>query len=440
MALGLALLLLLCGCRLGFHGSGAPGVFWDDADSHAEALDAEAAVADEAEQPPPPGLDWPAFRGPQRDGLARGAIRQDWPEGGPPVLWRRPIGAGHASVVVSGSRLVAIGQRDEQEVVACYRISDGRELWTRGWDGRFDGALGGLGPRATPTIAGERVLALGASGRLVCLDLANGQLRWSRDILADADASNKQWGLASSPLVVDGLVITNPGGEGKAVAAYRLEDGSLAWQSGDIGASYASPMVATLDGVRQLLIFGGEAFAGFDLEGNLLWSVPWPTHYGINVTQPVVVNESEVIVASGYGRGAGRLRLFAPRAAGDAWQASWIWKKRHWKPKFSSGVVVGDHLYGLTTGRLICIDLASGAHVWRGEKVGYGQLIAAGRTLFVSCEDGDLLMARATPEGCQILGRIELLERRTWNTPALARGRLFMVGDRELVCLDVRAD
>ena len=155
-----------------------------------------------------PGAYWPDFRGPNRDGrYDETAIGTDWPSRGLPRLWKQPIGLGYASFVAAGGRAFTIEQRRRQEVVSAYDIETGRELWTHGWDGAFVESMGGDGPRATPTYHDGRIYALGALGELRCLDAVTGRLVWRRNILSDAGASNLEWGMAASPLIVDDKVI-----------------------------------------------------------------------------------------------------------------------------------------------------------------------------------------------------------------------------------------
>ena len=158
--------------------------------------------------------DWPAFRGPSRDGIVVGPkISRDWRKQPPREIWRQPVGGGWASFSYANGFLVTIEQRRDQEFVVCYEAATGKEVWKTGWETRFseDLGMGGDGPRATPTIANGDVFALGAKGRLVCLDGKNGHEKWAVETL-DGN-KNLQWAMSGSPLVVDNLVIVNPGAQ-----------------------------------------------------------------------------------------------------------------------------------------------------------------------------------------------------------------------------------
>src|SRR3989338_516855 len=199
---------------------------------------------------------WPDFRGPNRDGrYDETLIRTHWPADVLTPIWKQRIGLGYASFVLADGRAFTIEQRRQQEVVAAYDVATGRELWTDGWVGEFIETMGGDGPRATPTYHDGRIYALGAEGELRVLDARTGSLVWRRNILTDARASNLQWGMSASPLLVDNNVIVLPGGPaGHSVAAYNKMTGEPVWTALDDQQAYTSPMLVTLGGVRQLLI------------------------------------------------------------------------------------------------------------------------------------------------------------------------------------------
>ncbi len=217
---------------------------------------------------------WSDFRGARRDGVYReGRIRTDWPAAGLAPMWQQPAGGGYASFVVAGGRAFTIEQRAAREVVAAYDVITGRELWTNTWETDFRESMGGDGPRATPTWAAGRVYALGATGELRSLDEATGRVLWRTNILSDAGASNLQWGMAAAPLVVDNAVVVLPGGAaGQSVLAYDRATGKKLWTALPDQAAYASPMLVTLGGVRQILVFSAQRLVGLSVDGGtVLW-------------------------------------------------------------------------------------------------------------------------------------------------------------------------
>ena len=170
---------------------------------------------------------WTNFRGPKRDGrYDEATVSTNWPSKGLPVLWKQPVGVGHASFVVADGKAYTIEQRRGSEVVAAYDINNGHELWTQKWNAEFNDSTGD-GPRATPTWEQGRLYALGATGELRCLDANNGSVIWGKNILNDNSAKNLPWAMAASPLIVDDKVIVLPGGpNGKSVVAYNKNTGA----------------------------------------------------------------------------------------------------------------------------------------------------------------------------------------------------------------------
>jgi outer membrane protein assembly factor BamB len=381
---------------------------------------------------------WADYRGAARDGIYRQqAIAPRWPAAGPKQLWKQPIGEGHASFVVVRGAAYTIEQRRNQEVVAAYDVKTGREIWTHAWDAHFSEAMGGDGPRATPTWAGGFVYALGAAGELRCLRASTGAQVWRTNILDDAGAANLQWGMSGSPLVVDGLVVVQPGGErGASVVAYDAATGKPRWKSLDDRQSYVSPMLATIAGRRQIVTITATRAVGLAVEdGRLLWSHPWTNDNQIHAAQPVLAGGDRLLLSSGYGTGAA---LIAITAAADRLEARELWANNRMKNTLSSSVVKDAHVYGLDEGILTCVEVATGTRVWKNGRYGHGQLILAGDLLVITTETGELALVRATPAAYEEVARVPGIDGRTWNVPALVDGILLVRNAREMAAFDLR--
>lgn len=388
--------------------------------------------------------DWADFRGPQRDGIVRGSgFRTNWTEKPPQELWRHPVGLGWSSFSVLGDYAITMEQRDEQESVVCYRLTTGEQLWVHEDAARFRTVEvnGGDGPHATPVIAGDQTFSLGGTGILNCLETRTGKKLWSRDILSDAGkdgtpVKNLEWGVSGSPLVIDDYVITLPGeGDGRSVIAYRRSSGEIAWTSGTFPAGYGGPRMEEIGGVRQLLAFHGLGIAGLALDtGRLLWNFPMQNMPKVNSAQPVKLDDSSLLVGTGYGVGSVRLKL---TAAEDQWKPQEVWKTNRLKLKFNDVVLVDDCVYGLDDGVLTCIETATGKTKWKARGFGYGQLLAFLKTLLVVTEEGDVVLVAADPAGFEELGRIHAVDGTTWNHPAVAQGKLLVRNGTAAVCYDV---
>jgi outer membrane protein assembly factor BamB len=393
---------------------------------------------------PPPGARgsardyWVGFRGPSRDGHYREMpVWTDWPARGLTPVWKQPAGGGYASFAVVGGRAFTIEQRRAQEVVAAYDVETGRELWAHASDAEFREFMGGDGPRATPAWSDGRVYALGALGELRALDADTGRLLWRRNILEDNGASNLQWGMAASPLVVDDVVVVLPGGGGgRSVVAYDTRTGERAWSALDDKQAYSSPMLATLAGRRQLLVFSASRLVGLTPDGGkVLWEHPWVTEYDINASQPLVVGDRRVFVSSGYGKGAALLEL---AEEGGRFEVREVWRTNRMKNRFSSSVLHEGFVYGLDEAILACLDVETGELKWKGGRYGHGQLLLASGHLIVLTEDGDLALVRATPERHDERVRFSVLDGKTWNHPAMADGRLLVRNLAQMAAFDLR--
>ena len=388
-----------------------------------------------AEPAPRPGpLDWAEFRGAGRDGKYDGAIRTSWPREGLPLLWKQPVGGGHAGFAVAQGRAFTIEQRRNKEVAAAYDLMTGRELWTHAWPAHFQESAGGEGPRATPAWDEGRVYMLGAEGDLRVLDGATGQLLWKRNILKDAGTENLMFGMAASPLIVDDTVVTLPGGRGgKSVMAYDKRTGQPAWSALDDMQSYTAPMVATLAGKRQLIIVSAERIAGLDAgpqqTGRVLWEHPWTADNNVNSPQPIVVDGEHVFLSGGSDRGSKLLRI---RAANGGYAAGVVWESNTMKNSFNSSVLLGGHIYGFDGSIFACISARTGDKKWKGGRYGFGQVLLAGEHLVVVTERGEVALVRATPEKFEELALFPAIEGRTWNYPSLANGVLLVRNAREM--------
>jgi outer membrane protein assembly factor BamB len=278
--------------------------------------------------------------------------------------------------------------------------------------------------------------ALGAEGDLFCFDAKSGRVIWSKNILKDNGASNLQWGMAASPLIVDDKVVVLPGGRsGKSVVAYNKLTGAPVWRSLNDTQAYVSPMLITLAGKRQILVVTANRIVGLEPDlGSLLWETNWDTDMGINVSQPIVIDANRFFISSGYGKGAALVEV---NATGERLAARKVWENSSMKNKFNSSVMYEGNVYGLDEGILTCVDVNTGERRWKGGRYGYGQVLLASGHLIVITEEGELVLVKATPEKHAEVARFPAIEGKTWNNPALAGGRLLVRNQTQMACFDV---
>lgn len=368
------------------------------------------------------------FLGPKRDGIAPGPkLQTDLKMFPPKEIWRRPMGESYAGFVISGGLAVTIEQRNNDEVVVALDLKTGKDVWTRAYPGYFQEELGGNGPRATPTIDGNDVFALGAAGMLACLDLATGEEKWKTNILKDADAKNITWGMSGAPLVTADKVIVNPGGPSeKGVVAYDRRTGKIAWSNGSNRAGYSSPVLATIQNVPQVLVLDSEELASYGLEdGAILWRYPFKTFNGINVGQPLVLPQNQVFISAGYDKGASLVQV---TLAEGVWTTNEVWQSKQMKCKMGSCIYHDGFIYGFDDGIFACIDASTGKRQWKSGRYGHGQFLLRDDLLVIQAEvTGNVVFVEATSKKLEEIAQETALGGgKTWNAPALA-GNLLLV-------------
>lgn len=373
------------------------------------------------------GAGWSGFRGPERDGRLAGThVATDWEASPPQEIWRRPVGPGWSSFAVRGSLIYTQEQRGEEEIVAAYRISDGETVWQHANEARFWEAIGGAGPRGTPTLAGDLVISLGATGILNALNAETGQLQWSQDTVADTGAQVPDWGISASPLILGDAVIVAASG---IPAAYDLTTGDRLWVGPEGGVSYSSPHRLPADGGDHVLFLRAEGLLGLDpATGEQLWSHDWS---GAPIVQPAVTDDGDLLIAVTDRSGLRRLSL---ERDGTGWKLEEDWTTIRLKPYFNDFVVHGGRAYGFDGRILACVDLATGDRVWKGGRYGNGQLILLEDQdlLLVLSEDGDLALVKATPEGYEEVATAAALDGKTWNHPVLVGDVLLVRNSEEM--------
>ena len=380
--------------------------------------------------------DWPQWRGPNRDGRSgeRGLLK-DWPAGGPPLAWRGSgAGEGYSSFAVANNRLYTLGARSGREYVIAFDVASGKKLWESENGSRFDNDRGS-GPRATPTVDGDRVYAFGASGDLSALDASSGKRVWHVNVLSKFGGSNIQWGLSESPLVLADRILVNAGGP---IVALKKTDGSQIWKSdGREPAGYSSAVLHEIGGIREAIFFTHERVTGIDVEnGRRLWSYDAVANDVANIATPIV-RENRVFVSSDYGTGAALLEL---TPAGGGVRAKQVYFTRDMRNHHASSVLIGDHLYGFSSAILTAMDFNTGQVAWRDRSVGKGSLVYADDRLYLFSEGGTVGLAEANPSGYREHGRFQIRAGNlpTWSHPVVSGGKLFLRDQDVVYAYDVR--
>jgi outer membrane protein assembly factor BamB len=374
-------------------------------------------------------------------------LDRDWKQHPPRQLWKQEIGAGWSGFAIVGDYAITQEQRGDQELVSCYEVSTGHVAWTHAdnvrWDPRGPGSLGAIGPRATPTVYAGKVFTQGATGIVNCLDARTGEAFWSHDTLAENNTANVTWGKAGSPLILDDRVVISVGGsEDASLVAYEIATGKVAWSAGTRRSSYASPVLATLGGVRQIVSVNEDYVTAHDAgDGHVLWEHRWDGNSDSNAScsQPVPVDDHRIFLSKGYGVGAALLDLKKDEAG--KWTATPIWENSAvMRTKLSNVVVHDSYVYGLSDGLLQCIELDTGKSRWKKRRTpnfGHGQIMLAGDLILVLSESGELILTAASPKEYRELASLPALEGVTWNNPALSGNRLLVRNAEQSACLEL---
>lgn len=396
-----------------------------------------------AAQAPPA---WTQWGGPTRDFMVSSTgLASTWPASGPKRLWTRPFGEGHSMVLAQGGRLYSMyrpagparGRFAQEEVVAALDAASGKTIWEYKYASPTSGVdySEGAGPHATPLIAGNRLVVAGSRREFFALDKLTGQLLWRKDFIKEYNAPEVDRGMANSPLLFNDTILIPIGGKGQALGAFNPGTGALLWKAGDVEYSPASPMLISVDGQQQVVLFGGDRIAGMDpSNGRTLWSHPHRTDWGLNISSPVWSPADHLLlVSSAYGVGSRALEL---RQAGGKTTVAQRWATSRVRVHIGTIVRVGDVAY-MSSGDfgpafITALDTKTGAIAWQDRSFARAQFLYADGKLIILDEDGTLALATASRQGLKVLARAPILENLAWTPPTLV-GRTLYVRDRKTI-------
>ncbi len=374
---------------------------------------------------------WPGFRGADRSSVVPDLrIDTDWEANPPTELWRRPIGPGVGSFSAADELVFTQEQRGDLELVSAYLLATGEPVWRHEDPVRFWDSHAGAGPRATPTISGDRVYTLGGTGLLNALDRHSGTRLWSRDLAAELGVSSSGWGFAGSPVVVGDLVIVAAIG---TLAAYDAEKGTPRWTAPDGGDSYSSPHLARIDGVEQVMLLAANGLTSVaPQDGTVLWTHPSPI--ASRVVQPALTPDGDILVSGDTFSGLERVAVSRAGKTPGAWSTEALWTTRGLKPYFNDFVVHEGHAYGFDGSILSAVRLDTGERVWKGGRYGAGQMLLLPEQdlLLVLSERGDVALVEAVPDGYTERARMTAIDGKTWNHPVVVDDLLLVRNTEEM--------
>ncbi len=387
--------------------------------------------------------DWPQWRGPGRDGQAPNPLSGgDWPAA-LEKEWAVEVGIGYSSPLVSGDSVYIFTRRDEEETLTALSLGSGRVLWRASYAAPYRVSSAardhGKGPKSTPALSGGRIFTLGISGILSAFDAATGETIWRHDFGGRFGETSPSFGASMSPIVDGDRLFAHVGGSGDgAVLALDAATGEEIWSWAGAGPGYASPVIAEISGVRQLITQVETAVVGIDLEtGRLLWNLPFETPWVQNVVTPVV--EGDLLIYSGLDQGITAVR---PTRSGNGWALDEAWSTTAASLYMSSPVVVGDRLCGfshLRKGQHFCLSTADGELLWasKGRDGDNAALLTAGEWVFALTTDAQLIVYPAAAEQFAPVAGYEVATSPTWAHPVILPGRVLVKDELELTAYRV---
>ncbi|HEX4998945.1 MAG TPA: PQQ-binding-like beta-propeller repeat protein [Terriglobia bacterium] len=387
--------------------------------------------------------DWPQYLGPDRTGVYKGApLADSWPSTGPRVVWTKTVGEGFSGPVVVQNRVIFFHRVKNEEVVESFDARTGAGQWRYAYPTAYRDDFGfDEGPRAVPVVANGIVYTFGAEGQLHAIELATGKRVWMEDTMRRFNVKKGYFGAAGSPLVEDGRVIANIGGEKAGIVAFDARTGKVLWTATTDEASYSSPAGATIGGRRLVIFLTRSELVGLDpATGAVKFQRPWRARQAasVNVATPIVVGDL-IFVSAEYGPGAGVFRFDGSKLT-ELWTSDEVLSNHYATSIYKDGILYGFHgRQDVPPGpSLRAVEFRTGKVRWSQDNYGAGSVTLAGDRLIIMRENGELVLAPATPDAFRPIARAKILAATVRAFPALADGFFYVRNENTLVCLDLR--
>ena len=383
--------------------------------------------------------DWPQWRGSNRDGAATFAPPATWPER-LNQKWKVEVGIGYAAPITAGDRVYAFSRQGEDEVMRALDAATGKTIWETKYNATYKPNAAatskhGTGPKSTPTFADGRLYTLGMSGLVTAFDAATGKQLWQ----TQKPKTETLYHTAMSPIVDRGLVIVHVGGHNDgALTAFDAKSGEVKWAWTGDGPAYGSPIIADLGGTRQVITTTQENLVGVSAaSGELLWKRPFAVRATRNAITPIVHNPpsparsgvaSQIVIVSGLGLPVTGFKVMSK--AGQ-WTSEDVWVNNDVTMDMSTGVVIGDALYGFSarnSGQYFALDANTGQTLWLSAPriAENAAVVRAGNLWFALDTEANLSVVRANPKAFEVVKRYTVAESATWAQPVLSGQRVFI--------------
>lgn len=385
--------------------------------------------------------DWTCFGGPNQQFHAEsGKLTESWPEDGPQKLWQRNLGEGYSAILAEADRLYTMHRADEREAVLALDAATGKTLWEQSYDAKpaeNHVAFFGNGPRSTPLISGDSIFAIGVSGKMHALKKSDGAVLWTHDLwAAPFHGSVLEHGYASSPIDFKDNVIVLVGGDTHAIVALDKETGEVAWKAGGFKNSYSTPTIVRVEGKDVLLAFMADQLVALDpASGKVHFTFAHVNPFEQNINMPVIAEGNMLFISSPVAGSKG-LKL---KPAADGFDVEEVWATRKIQFYHVTSVKNGDWVYGSTGTQapafMASVNIKTGDIAWRKRGFAKANCLAADGKLFILDEDGQLTMAKASPEDLQVLAQFKLFDDVSWTVPTIVGTTMYARDKANLVAL-----
>jgi outer membrane protein assembly factor BamB len=318
----------------------------------------------------------------------------------------------------------------------------GRTLWEHTYEAPHQGGMNmeyGPGPHSTPLLVGDRLFAVGVTGKLHALDRRTGKVAWAHDLIGELKGKTPGRGYSCSPIAYGTTVIHTLGGPGQALVAFDQATGNVAWKNAGFDPAPSSPILIRVDGQEQLVIFHADGVGGFDpRNGNPLWDHPHKTDWGLNISTPVWGEGNLLFISSAYGSGSRALRL---SQAGGKTTVQELWFNNKMRIHIGNAIRIGDHVYGSSgdfgPAFISAVEVKTGKVPWQERGFSRASFVLADGKLVILDEDGMLALATATPTALTVHAKAQVLSGRCWTAPTLVGTRLYLRDRAQIKALEL---
>lgn len=389
-------------------------------------------------------LDWNQWRGPNRDGLSNEKdILKQWPENGPEIQWRIPVGDGFSGISIIDEKLFTMWDEKRSQLLVCLEAQSGKELWRYRVDDNYESGWGD-GPLITPLIDNNTVYVVSTNGQLHAVDIKSGKSIWSQDLSKSYGYESPPYGFSPSPLIENEKLFIQIGGqEDFSFVALNKNTGELIWHSQTDEPAYSSPIIFDINETRQIVFMSAKGlFAVSPEDGELFWMYDWESRcpasgISLNAISPIFIHPDKIFISGGFGTISGGA-LIQITEHDDKFTVNTLWYIDDMSNAINSSVFVDAYIYGFDQKKFKCIDASTGDLQW--ETLGFqdGSLIVVDGHIIALGANGNLALIEVNPEKYIEISNVKILDGRCWTPPTLADGKLYLRNHEEMVCLKIK--